>query len=157
MRPISPDLPRSHAQALRQLRGISLDLPPAGAVFSFNVALNDLDEYEGGGTYFRKLDEGGHDGGAADGGADADDDGGAGEAADASALRSPKGHIMAHSSALLHGGHPISSGVRYILVAFCTIDPAHLSWASRFYGYVQDVVDPGDEQEDDVPGGSVAA
>ena len=62
-----------------------------GALFSFNLALNDLEEYEGGGTYFRRLE-------------------GSGGAA---ALRSPKGHLLAHSSALVHGGHPISSGVRY--------------------------------------------
>jgi|TARA_B110001469_G_C9456910_1_gene230467 hypothetical protein len=61
-----------------------------GALFSFNLALNGLEEYEGGGTYFRRLE-------------------GSGAAA---ALRSPKGHLLAHSSALVHGGHPISSGVR---------------------------------------------
>ena len=65
------------------------------------------------------------------------------EAADV--LRSPKGHLLAHSSALMHGGHAVSSGVRYILVAFCTIHPEHSEWASRFYAHVKDVIDPGDE------------
>ena len=99
-----------------------------GALFSFNVALNDLDEYEGGGTYFRKLKHnatGGGDGGA---------------------LRSPKGHIVAHSSALMHGGHPTTRGVRYVLVAFCTIAPEYADWASRFYEHVIERVDPEEEE-----------
>ena len=103
-----------------------------GALFSFNVALNDLDEYAGGGTYFRQLD-----------GIEGVDCAQGAEAADV--LRSPKGHLLAHSSALMHGGHAVSSGVRYILVAFCTIHPEHSEWASRFYAHVKDVIDPGDE------------
>ena len=98
----------------------------SGTLFSFNVALNGLEEYEGGGTYFRRLE---HTGGTA-------------------ALRSPKGHLLAHSSALVHGGHPISSGVRYILVAFCTIDPAYARWAYALSEHVQAVVDPGEVEED---------
>lgn len=101
-----------------------------GALFSFNVALNDLEEYTGGGTYFRQLD----------GAVDCVESPEAGDV-----LRSPKGHLLAHSSALMHGGHTVSSGVRYILVAFCTIHPEHSDWASRFYSHVKDVVDPGDE------------
>ena len=46
----------------------------------------------------------------------------------------------------MHGGHPISSGVRYILVAFCTVDPAYMRWAARWYEHVQGVVDPGEEE-----------
>ena len=95
-----------------------------GAVFSFNVALNGWDEYEGGGTYFRMLDDGG--------------------GASAGALRLRKGHVVAHSSALMHGGHPTTSGVRYILVAFCTVAPEYASWASRFYEHVNEHVDPGE-------------
>lgn len=102
-----------------------------GALFSFNVALNDLDEYEGGGTYFRKLDHSAIGGG-----------GGVGSCG---ALRSPKGHVVAHSSALMHGGHPTTRGVRYVLVAFCTISPEYAGWASRFYEHVNQQVDPGDE------------
>lgn len=47
-----------------------------------------------GGTYFRVLEDmgGGDDG--------------------EGALRSEQGHLLAHSSALMHGGHPIISGVR---------------------------------------------
>ena len=101
-----------------------------GALFSFNVALNGLDEYEGGGTYFRKLD---HDASGGDGDSSC------------GALRSPKGHVLAHSSALMHGGHPTTRGVRYILVAFCTIAPEYAGWASRFYKHVSERVDPGDE------------
>ena len=104
-----------------------------GSLFSFNVALNDLDEYEGGGTYFRKLDDSGGDGGDGDG--------------SSGALRSPKGHVLAHSSALMHGGHPTTSGVRYILVAFCTIAPEYAGWASRFYEHVNQRVDPGAEED----------
>lgn len=95
-----------------------------GAVFSFNIALNGFDEYGGGGTYFRRLDDGG--GGAS------------------GALRLRKGHVVAHSSALMHGGHPTTSGVRYILVAFCTVAPEYASWASRFYDHVNTHVDPGE-------------
>eukprot|EP00966_Prymnesium_polylepis_P270761 6255164-Prymnesium_polylepis.2 len=45
----------------------------------------------------------------------------------------------------MHGGHPTSAGVRYILVAFCTIAPEYAGWASRFYKHVNERVDPGDE------------
>lgn len=95
-----------------------------GAVFSFNVALNDLDEYEGGGTYFRAL---GRDGSVG-------------------VLRSPKGHVLAHSSALMHAGAEVKAGVRYILVAFCTIAPEYAGWARSFYEHVNGRVDPGEEQ-----------
>lgn len=94
----------------------------SATVFSFNVALNDLDEYEGGGTYFRRL-------------ADSTDE-------PAGPVRSGKGHLLAHSSALWHGGHPITSGVRYILVAFVTVDASHADWAYQFYEHVRTVDDP---------------
>ena len=42
----------------------------------------------------------------------------------------------------MHGGHPTSSGARYILVAFCTVDPAYSEWATRFYERVREVIDP---------------
>ncbi|KAK3260545.1 hypothetical protein CYMTET_30496 [Cymbomonas tetramitiformis] len=92
-----------------------------GSVFSFNVALNDLGQYEGGGTYFQQLERAGDVNGAEEG-----------------SLRSPQGHLLAHSSALLHGGHPITSGVRYILVAFVTVEGTYSEWAYRFYEDVRD-------------------
>lgn len=98
----------------------------SATVFSFNVALNSSDEYEGGGTYFRRLE-------------------GNGTAESAGSVRSQKGHILAHSSALWHGGHPITSGVRYILVAFVSIDADYADWAFRFYEHVRSVDDPDPE------------
>ena len=44
-------------------------------------------------------------------------------------ITSKKGHILAHN-ALMHGGHPISKGVRYLLVAFVSADPLYRPWAS---------------------------
>jgi hypothetical protein len=70
-----------------------------GSVFSFNVALNDESEYKDGGTVFCQLDgkvsKSRSDPSCASG-----------------VIRSPKGHLLAHSSALMHGGHAISSGCR---------------------------------------------
>ena len=68
------------------------------------------------------------------------------------ALPIDRGHVCAHASGVLHGGHPISSGVRYILVAFCTVDPAYMPWASRWFEHVKGIVDPGDEEEQPVYG-----
>ena len=82
-----------------------------GAVFSFNIALNGLDEYEGGGTVFRLLPE-------------------------KAAIRSPKGHILSHSSSLVHAGAPVVSGVRYLLVCFVSVDPQLRAWAASFVGDV---------------------
>jgi len=56
-----------------------------GSVLSFNIALNPRSEYEGGGTWFEGL---------------------------GSALPIERGHVCAHASGVLHGGHPISSGIR---------------------------------------------
>ena len=81
-----------------------------GALFSFNVALNGLDEYEGGGTYFRTL---------------------------GTNLRSEKGHVLAHMSGMLHGGHPITSGTRYILVSFVVIQ-GYQNYAMRLMKSVWD-------------------
>ena len=98
-----------------------------GSVFSFNVALNDLSEYSGGGTSFRILQR--HESNALND--------------KSSYIRSKKGHILAHSSALVHGGHPINAGVRYLLVVFVSVDPLYRPWASSFYERVKGM-DPAD-------------
>ena len=82
-----------------------------GSVISFNIALNGIEAYQGGGTEFRLLP-------------------------DKAAIRSPKGHILAHSSSLVHAGAPITSGVRYLLVCFVSVEPSLRAWASS---YVDDV------------------
>jgi len=94
----------------------------SAAMFSFNIALNGLDEYEEGGTFFRALQDGGD--------------------TPSGALRSPKGHVLAHASALTHGGHAIESGIRYILVAFVSIEASHADLAYQFFERVQTVFDP---------------
>ena len=43
---------------------------------------------------------------------------------------------MAHSSALMHGGHPLVSGTRYILVVFVTMESKHAHWAASFNEHV---------------------
>ena len=40
-----------------------------------------------------------------------------------------------------------STITRYILVAFCTIDPAYSRWAYALSEHVQAVVDPGEVDE----------
>ena len=68
--------------------------------FSLTVALNDRAEYEGGGTFFAKT----------------------GEPANTDA-----GGVVSFRGSLMHSGHPILSGTRYILVAFIY---SHLASAS---------------------------
>ena len=63
---------------------------------SFTIALNEPSEYEGGGTWFRGL----------------------GRAVDAPAA----GHAVLFPGRVEHGGHPISKGVRYIIV-LCAAPP----------------------------------
>ena len=81
-----------------------------GSVLSFNIALNERGEYEGGGTWFEGLGQ---------------------------SLPIDKGHVCAHASGVFHGGHPITSGVRYILVAF-VICEGYQNWAMRFMKSVWD-------------------
>ena len=88
-----------------------------GSVVSFNIALNSADDYEGGGTYVARLDEG---------------------------IRSDRGHVLSHASGMLHGGHPITSGVRYILVCFVIVKD-FANFAYRFYERVRDM-DPADKE-----------
>lgn len=75
-----------------------------GSVLSFNVALNDIEEYEGGGTWFEGLGR---------------------------SLAIERGHVCAHASGVFHGGHPITHGVRYILVGFVIVE-GYQNWAMRF-------------------------
>ena len=65
---------------------------------SFTIALNELSAYRGGGTYFSALGR---------------------------AVRPERGHVLSFNGDLLHGGDPITWGVRYIVVAFTYIEPAH--------------------------------
>lgn len=48
---------------------------------------------------------------------------------------SKQGHMVTHASNILHGGHPITSGVRYILVAFVILDE-YQNYAMRFANHV---------------------
>lgn len=82
-----------------------------GSVLSFNIALNPSSDYVGGGTWFAALDE---------------------------PVVLPQGHVVSHASALLHGGHAITEGRRYILVAFCILE-GYDSWSMRFYNQVRNV------------------
>ena len=75
-----------------------------GSVLSFNIALNERFEYEGGGTWFEGL---------------------------GTALPIERGHVCCHASGVLHGGHPITAGVRYILVAFVIVE-GYQNWAMRY-------------------------
>lgn len=60
---------------------------------SFTIALNSLDEYEGGGTYISELK---------------------------ASFRPNQGDILSFRGGnLLHGGDPVLKGTRYIIVAFC--------------------------------------
>lgn len=82
-----------------------------GSVLSFNIALNPATDFEGGGTWFASLDD---------------------------ALKIEQGHMVSHASALLHGGHGITSGKRYIMVAFVILE-GYDSWSMRFYNQVRNL------------------
>jgi hypothetical protein len=82
-----------------------------GSVLSFNIALNPASDFEGGGTWFASLDD---------------------------AIKIEQGEIVSHASALLHGGHGITSGKRYILVAFVILE-GYDSWSMRFYNEVRNM------------------
>jgi len=81
-----------------------------GSVLSFNIALNDRWEYEGGGTWFEGLGR---------------------------SLPIERGHVCCHASGVLHGGHPITAGVRYILVGFVIVE-GYQNWAMRYMKSVWD-------------------
>jgi hypothetical protein len=82
-----------------------------GSVLSFNIALNSASEFTGGGTWFASLQD---------------------------AIRIDQGEIVSHASALLHGGHGITSGRRYILVGFVILE-GYDSWSMRFYNQVRNL------------------
>jgi len=71
-----------------------LEMHCDGSFLSFNILLNDISEFEGGGTYF--------------------DDG--------LTCRLNKGEMLLHSSQIKHCGLPITKGKRYLLVGFLDID-----------------------------------
>ena len=82
-----------------------------GSVLSFNVALNPTCEYDGGGTWFSSLEQ---------------------------PVRIDVGELVTHSSSLLHGGHGITSGRRYIMVCFVILE-GYDSWSMRFYNQVRNL------------------
>ncbi|CAM9664192.1 unnamed protein product [Scytosiphon promiscuus] len=65
---------------------------------SFTIALNGLDEYTGGGTFFPCLGR---------------------------SLRPAEGHALSFRGDILHGGDPLISGVRYIIACFCYYDDSN--------------------------------
>jgi hypothetical protein len=82
-----------------------------GSVLSFNIALNPASEFNGGGTWFDSLGD---------------------------AIRIDEGEIVSHASGVLHGGHGITRGKRYILVAFVILE-GYDSWSMRFYNQVRNL------------------
>ncbi|CAM9972358.1 unnamed protein product [Ectocarpus sp. 12 AP-2014] len=62
---------------------------------SFTIALNGLDQYTGGGTFFPSLGR---------------------------SLRPAEGHALSFRGGILHGGDPLLKGVRYIVACFCYYD-----------------------------------
>ncbi|CAM9853492.1 unnamed protein product, partial [Ectocarpus fasciculatus] len=62
---------------------------------SFTIALNGLDRYTGGGTFFPTLGR---------------------------SLRPAEGHALSFRGGILHGGDPLLKGVRYIIACFCYYD-----------------------------------
>jgi hypothetical protein len=82
-----------------------------GSVLSFNIALNDSFDYEGGGTWFHSLND---------------------------SIRIEKGEVVSHASGILHGGHGITTGKRYIMVCFVILE-GYDTWSMRFYNDVRDL------------------
>jgi predicted 2-oxoglutarate/Fe(II)-dependent dioxygenase YbiX len=77
---------------------VELGLHRDGLLVTANIALNDSDEYEGGGTYVEGL-----------------------PSFMKNPIRLPKsGHVLLHPGDVRHGGAPITKGVRYVLVCFIT-------------------------------------
>ena len=73
------------------LKQRELKLHRDGSMVSFNILLNDSSEFEGGGTFFDKTGK---------------------------VIEIDRGDCVIHSGRVLHAGHPITKGKRYILVGF---------------------------------------
>merc|ERR1712228_573 len=73
------------------LKQRELKLHRDGSLVSFNILLNDSSEFGGGGTFFKSTNK---------------------------LIEIERGDCVFHSGQTLHAGHPITSGMRYILVGF---------------------------------------
>mmetsp|Transcript_10623 Transcript_10623/g.19836 ORF Transcript_10623/g.19836 Transcript_10623/m.19836 type:complete len:459 (+) Transcript_10623:761-2137(+) len=73
---------------------VELGMHRDGLLATANIALNDLDEYVGGGTIVEGADERNEP------------------------IRIDRGHVLLHPGDVKHGGSPITHGVRYVLVLF---------------------------------------
>lgn len=71
-----------------------LNLHKDGSFFSFNILLNNVSDFEGGGTYFE----------------------------DGLIYNSEKGELMIHCGKIRHAGFPITMGERYLLVGFINVN-----------------------------------
>lgn len=49
-----------------------------------------------------------------------------------------QGQVVSHASGILHGGHDITSGKLYILVAFVILE-GYDSWSMRFYNQIRNI------------------
>ena len=79
--------------------------------YSLTLALNGGGEFEGGGTYFGALRR---------------------------AVAPAVGHLVAFEGGLLHGGEPVSRGVRYILACFMYVDDCGEGGGDERGGKVQE-------------------
>ena len=76
---------------------VELGMHRDGLLLTVNIALNDASEYTGGGTQIPALLSSRNKN---------------------ATIRLPKGHALIHPGDILHGGMPITSGRRYVLVLF---------------------------------------
>ena len=101
----------------------SLDVHQDTTDFTFTIALNGLDEYEGGGTIFPQLRP-----------VDAPPD----TPYASTVVRPDVGCVASFSGRLHHGGNAITAGTRYIIPLFIYVDANKLSGRPR--GYLLDEV-----------------
>jgi Tfp pilus assembly protein PilF len=78
------------ASTLNDYLGVHHD----GSLMTFLIALNKLDEYEGGGTYIEPLGR---------------------------SIRYEQGHLLCHPGIIRHGGDKVWNGVRYVLAVWIDI------------------------------------